>query len=1041
MNKNIRYNHPFRIVISFWVLAFLGIFGLDKLSVDLEPKIGTNQLLISYSYPDATPLQVENDITAPVENALSTLKDVNSIQSVSSYHSGYIQLEMNPEADIDQRKFEASILLKQLQDKLPDNIGYPIVTQSTPDSFTESPLLVYQVMAPNNTSYIGEVIRKSFQSILTLKGIKKVELSGVDDQSMIIEFDQLAMERNRLSIQDIKSAITRFQRNQDEGINVQEGNLLLKVNVFDSTADITSWNQLSIKTHRLTTIKLADIAMVKVLPEKPDNIMRVNGKNSITLSVWADKNVNRLQLAKTTKEKIQLIDNSLPEAFEMLLSHDDSRYIDRELHKIYTRAGLSVLILFLLILLSGRGLKYLTILYSGIIINLFLTLFFCWIFEISIHLYTLAGLTISLGLIIDNAIIVVDHIKKQAKGAVLSAIIAASLTTIAALCIVFFLPENERQSLQEFSVIISISLGTSIIISLFYTPAITELLKFQTTKQNTPTAVYIGITKRKFKQNLFHNYRTVIQFLSNYKKSVLLIAILAFGIPVFLLPHKIENNKWYNSTFGSDIYNNSLRPWVDKTLGGALRLFVQDVFERYSYRTPEETKLYVTAQLPPGTKLEEMDKTLRFMEKYLQTISGLKNFVTRLQSGEYGRIEISFSEENQKGVLPYWLKNRLIAHSLEWGGADWSVYGVGQGFSNAVYDQVPSFKVTFMGYEYYQLEKLTKIFGEQLEKNPRVQNIDNNARLKWNEKSRTIYTLDLDASSLSLMGTSAGSVQAYLENSSISDKPITYTLVNNQMVPVYLKDKDEPELSIQRLMQKPFKVSDNKYMILSDITQLEEINSINSIHRKNRRYIRQVAFDYYGSHRFGEKHLKETLAKFKPSLPPGYETEYKEWKWNWEKEKRQYGLLVILMVAVYIICAVLFENLIQPLLIVFCVPLSFIGLFLTFSWFDLSFDQGGYAAFVLLGGLVVNSAIFLINEYNALKNIYGNGEAIFEAIKVKSFPILLTIISTCAGLIPFLIGGDSEVFWFALAAGTIGGLLFSILVVFLVVPALIYKKN
>jgi multidrug efflux pump subunit AcrB len=214
---------------------------------------------------------------------------------------------------------------------------------------------------------------------------------------------------------------------------------------------------------------------------------------------------------------------------------------------------------------------------------------------------------------------------------------------------------------------------------------------------------------------------------------------------------------------------------------------------------------------------------------------------------------------------------------------------------------------------------------------------------------------------------------------------------------------------------------------------------MNAIHKENRQYIRVVGFDYYGSGKFGSKYLKEVLAEMENELPLGYEAKKTGWQWDWQKTKRNYALLIILAIGIYFICSVLFESLKQPLYIIGMVPLSFIGLFLTFAVFDFYFDQGGYAAFILLGGLTVNAAIFIVYDLNNLKT--GNyNRNVVKAVLGKAKPILLTIASTCFGLIPFLLEGQNEVFWFSLAAGTIGGLLISLLAVFFVLPVWLMRK-
>ncbi|MFO7842533.1 MAG: efflux RND transporter permease subunit, partial [Bacteroidales bacterium] len=165
---------------------------------------------------------------------------------------------------------------------------------------------------------------------------------------------------------------------------------------------------------------------------------------------------------------------------------------------------------------------------------------------------------------------------------------------------------------------------------------------------------------------------------------------------------------------------------------------------------------------------------------------------------------------------------------------------------------------------------------------------------------------------------------------------------------------------------------------------------------------------------------------------------YGQW---WDvKEKKQYFLLFLMILIVYFICAVLLESFIQPAVVISMIPLSLIGIFITFYWFEFKFDQGGYAAFLLVSGLVVNSALYIINDLNNLDKQNKNISRLNRYIKAyssKIIPVLLTLVSTILGLVPFIFWGNKEPFWFALAVGTIGGLVFSIPAIIIFLPIML----
>ena len=162
------------------------------------------------------------------------------------------------------------------------------------------------------------------------------------------------------------------------------------------------------------------------------------------------------------------------------------------------------------------------------------------------------------------------------------------------------------------------------------------------------------------------------------------------------------------------------------------------------------------------------------------------------------------------------------------------------------------------------------------------------------------------------------------------------------------------------------------------------------------------------------------------------ENEQDYWSWN-KKDNKQYALLLIVIAIIFFTTAILFNSLKQPLAIIFVIPISYIGVFLTFYLFGLNFDQGGFASFVLLCGITVNASIYILNEYNAIR---------------KRYPLLLPVRaftkawnSKILGFIPFMVGDGKEAFWFPLAAGTIGGLVMSILGIFLFLPIFSLKKQ
>ncbi len=231
----------------------------------------------------------------------------------------------------------------------------------------------------------------------------------------------------------------------------------------------------------------------------------------------------------------------------------------------------------------------------------------------------------------------------------------------------------------------------------------------------------------------------------------------------------------------------------------------------------------------------------------------------------------------------------------------------------------------------------------------------------------------------------------------------------------------------------------------SDFVSIVKQEEQQHIYKENQSYLRIVDFQYIGYEKFGRKYLNKVLDELRAEMPAGYSAEPAESRYDYKKMTIPYTLLILFIaLIIFVLCSILFESLTRPFAILLTVPASFIGVFLTFYLFDLNFDQGGYASFILITGLVVNSAIYILYDFDNLrktKHMANQHKVYLKAFNHKIVPILLTILSTVLGLIPFIAGSQNEVFWYALAAGTMGGLLFSILIIVIYLPVFVLKRK
>ncbi|EOZ97213.1 putative ABC transport system, membrane protein [Indibacter alkaliphilus LW1] len=1030
---------PFRVIIAFVVLSIIGFALIPRLSVDLNPREREPVLTVSYNVPQSSPELVEKLATSPLEGALSQLAELKRINSVSNYDRGNITLRFDKNTDMEFKKFEVSSIIRQVYPSMDSKVSYPLVTQSEERrSELKTPILTYSVNGPFATFEIKKITEDILKSSLNrFEEIEEIAVRGANNLQLYITYDIQRLQSLGLNKGSVESVIRSAFGRTYPGAVVNNREETLFIQVDRSLHSISQLENLIITTQSGKEVMLRDLAQITLEEAEAQSYYRINGNNSVTLSIINRDGVNKILLAKNIKGAMDEARQLLPAGVEVRLENDDTEFLEKEMNKIYKRSGLSILILVVFIFLINRNLRYLSTLFLGIIVNLSITAIILYLLKVDIHLYSLAGLTISFGLIVDNAIIMIDHLHKHRNRNVFVALLAASLTTIAALMIVFFLPEEDRKNLSEFSIVVSVMLGVSLLVALFFTPAMYALLFGEKAKKGRQ------LTFRQLRKRVkaFRFYSGSIGFVAMYRKVFVTALILLFGIPIFYLPSKWEGQEWYNKSIGSTFYQEEMRPYVDKALGGSLRMFVRGVFEKSSYREAEKTRLFVTARLPFGNTLDQMDFIIREFEKYLKGVDGVDQFVTYVTSGQYAQIVITFKEEYEKSALPYQLKGRLSVKSTDWSGARWTIYGVGQGFyTGAGGEGIPSFRVTMKGYNFDELERQAEALAEKLLQHKRIQEVNTNERLGWNELKSEEFVLRLDQSAMALQRTNQYELVSALGDISKPQNPSAYLTLDDQNYGVVVREKASAGFSRYDLEEQSMIAGEDRVFKVSSFGSLQKETTTTALHKEDRQYIRLVAFEYMGSAKFGNEYLDEVLKEMKTQMPIGYTAEKNTWAYNFDKAKRQYSLILVLVVGIFFITSILFENLKQPFYIIVIIPISFIGLFLIFSLFDFYFDQGGYAAFVMLGGLAVNAAIFIVNDLNNRKiGVYNR--RVVKAVGGKAVPILLTILSTCFGLIPFIMEGQNEIFWFSLAIGTIGGLVFSVVGVFLALPVFLWRKD
>ena len=1055
--SNPRNLSSFTLIVTFVCLSLIGVVLVPLLPVKLAPSRTLPGLTVSFSMPGNSSRVIEAEVTSKLEAMMARVKGIRKVNSTSDNGSGSISLELDKHADIDVTRFEVSTIIRQTWPQLPEGVSYPQISTRRSDDKASRPFITYTLNAPANPILIQQYAEENIKPVLgQLKGIYKVELNGATPMEWQLEYDSDQLSRLGITLQAVQRAINRHYEKEFLGIcsieKGAEGREWIRL-VRTSTEKEMEFEPgaIQLQAEDGTMVTLDKLIKVKHVEERPQSYYRINGLNSVYLYVTAEETANQLNLSGEVKHLMGELQQKMPPGYEVHISYDATEYIQKELDKIYFRTGLTVLILLLFVALITRNLRYLFLIVTSLAVNISVAVILYYAFGLEMQLYSLAGITISLNLVIDNTIVMTDHILHRRNLKAFVSVLAATLTTIGALVIIFFLDEKIRLNLQDFAAVVIINLAVSLFVALFFVPSMIDKIGLEKKKRRKRRRFLLRPTFMKRLTVYFTRfYQGVIYYLCRFRVIACLLLLLGFGLPVFMLPEKMEGEgKWveyYNKVFDNPTFKDKVKPVINKALGGSLRLFAEKVYEgSYFNRDEGEVVLSVYATLPNGSTLEQMNVLIKRMETYLSDFKEIRQFQTYIYNARQANIQIYFTKENQRSGFPYTLKANIISKALTLGGGSWSVYGLqDQGFSNDVRESAGSFRVKLYGYNYDELSYWTEQLKEKLLLHRRIKEVTVNSEFSWWKDDYSEFYLDLDRLRMAKEHITATQLFAALRPVFGRDIYCGNVLFDSQTEQLKLSSVQGQRYDVWGLVNIPFFIDGRSYK-LADFATVRKGQSPQKVAKENQQYRLCLQYEYIGSSEQGKKLLKKDLEEFNKILPMGYtaENEQDYWSWN-KKDNKQYALLLIVIAIIFFTTAILFNSLKQPLAIIFVIPISYIGVFLTFYLFGLNFDQGGLASFVLLCGITVNASIYILNEYNAIRKRYPlllPVRAFTKAWNSKILPIFLTVVSTILGFIPFMVGDGKEAFWFPLAAGTIGGLVMSILGIFLFLPIFSLKKQ
>jgi hydrophobic/amphiphilic exporter-1 (mainly G- bacteria), HAE1 family len=819
-----------------------------------------------------------------------------------------------------------------------------------------------------------------------------------------------------------------------------------------------------------TLVRVEDVGVIRDTFEEPRAHYRINGMPTVRFTVQKEAGVNTVRLAEAVKTRMAELERSNPPGSTLILVDDQSEDINREITDLRTRAGFAAVVIFLVLLGFLRSFRTAGIVFATIAFSILITLNLIYFGGLTLNLLTLMGLALGFGLIVDNSIVVLENVYRRwqegdtperaaEKGArdVILPILASTATTLIVLVPFVYLRGELRIMYLPLAIVVGLTLVASIFVAFTFIPALAARLL------GAGKAGHLGRRSGGSPSDGRASDDPPVEAPAMPGAPMGPATAAPAGRhavpswatgpddPLATLPAYRNRDRPppLYLRFYAGLLEGTLRfPWVTVgvvalLLWGTWALFDANVTRGQVWGGgfgQQRSFVQVTIIMPRGADLERVDDLARHFEERLALMPELERYTTNVFDTR-ATIRVDFPEALEFTAVPLVIEESLRAYAVTFTGAEVRVFGQGPSFgSGGGGGAAPNYTITFLGYNYERLADIAEEFGGRIGRHPRVHEVDTNASAGFFVRDRaTEFVALIDREAAARLGVTVREATDLVRSSLRGTGPQGTVVLGEEPVRFEVKLEGYRQADVLELQETVVATAGGNPVRLGDLLEVEERRVLTQIRRENQQYERSVAYEFRGPRPLGDQVRDEQVAL--TILPPGYSIrERTPWRIS-DEDARQFTLVLLVSIGlIFMVTAGLFESIRQPLCVLLAVPMALIGVFLIFVFQGAVFTREAYIGVIMMGGIVVNNAILLVDHINRVREETGVDlrAAILRGTLERVRPVLMTSATTVLGLLPLVLftqTADSTI-WNALTYALIGGLLSSTLFVLTTTPAL-----
>lgn len=1005
-------HNPISTILFFCAIAVLGVFSLMRLSVDLLPHIETTQIMVITAYPGASAIDIEENVTKPLENSLNSVDDLKHIMSDSRENISVVTLEFEYGTDIEVATANIRDKLDMAINSLPDDVDTPIIFKFSTDDI---PIMMMSVRAKESWSGLYKIIDDMVSTPLArVKGVGTVSVQGIPERQVQIYCDPYKLEAYGISIEGIAEVIAAENRSIPGG-TMDVGSNTYSLRVDQEFEDAKEMLDVVIGTYNGANIYLRDVATVTDTQEERTQENFSNGNRSGLIVIQKQTGANSVDIATKVKAKLDEIRPTLPSDIEIVPFIDTSENIlDTANSLIETILTTFIIVSIVVIMSLGRWRATIII-----VLTIPLSLLSAFIYMLAagdtFNVITMSALSIAIGMIVDNAIVVLEnittHIDRGArpKQAAIFAtkevgvsVMASTLTTVAVFLPLTMITGMAGVLFKPMGWMVTIMLTVSTAAALTFTPVLCSL----TMKQNPKKSFLQKYVDAAFNW-LNEVYGRALEWAVHHRKTIVCGAVAIFVAVVGGVGSNLRTEFFPtqdNARIGIDI---QLPVGTRQEITRELALQISDRFRK---EFPEIETISVTEGVADsdntfaaiqdnGTHMISMNLSLLKKTERERSLSEICD-IMRKELGEYTEIrKFEVRESGQKGGVS------------GQSSVDVELYGYDLETTDRIAEEIRQMMLN--------IEGCTEVSISRDEYTPE-------------------YQVVFDREKLAMNGLNVATAATYLRNR-----------VNGSVASYYREDGEEYDIlvryarkyreSLEDIENITIYSSSGKGIKVRDLGKVIETQTPPTIERKDRS--RYITISGSVGHGYAMSQIVDaTVAGLnKMDLPVGI-----TWGLGGTYEDQQdtfsdiISLMGLMIILVFVIMASQFESLMYPFVIMFSLPFALVGVFLGLWITDTPMGVMALLGVLMLIGIVVNNGIVLV-DYTRL--CIARGQSVYDAVvtagRSRLRPILMTTLTTVIGMIPMAVGtGVGSEMWTSLGMSVAWGLSFSTLITLFLIPVL-----